>query len=66
MKATLTQTLCGAVLTFALTAAFAPADAQQTKQPNFSTEELARRTVERRDVDAAIWGMPIAWVALGK
>jgi hypothetical protein len=25
---------------------------------NFSAEELARRTVERRAVEAVIWGMP--------
>ena len=25
---------------------------------DFSTEELARRTVERRAVEAVIWGMP--------
>jgi len=58
MKA-LTQKICGAVLTFALAAIFAPADAQQTNLPMFSTEELARRTLERRAVDAAIWGMPM-------
>ncbi len=58
MKA-LTQKFCGAVLTFALAAIFAPADAQQTNLPKFSTEELARRTLERRAVDAAIWGMPM-------
>jgi hypothetical protein len=59
MKAALTQTVCVAALTFALTAVFAPADAQQTNLPKFSVEELARRTVERRAVDAVIWGMPI-------
>jgi hypothetical protein len=42
-----------------LTAVFAPVDAQQTNLPKFSTEELARRTLERRAVDAAIWGMPM-------
>ena len=26
---------------------------------NFSSEELARRTIERRAVEAAIWGMPL-------
>src|SRR5262249_33911644 len=26
---------------------------------NYSPEELARRTIERRAVEAAIWGMPI-------
>jgi hypothetical protein len=40
------------VLTFALTAAFAPADAQQTEPPKFFTEELASRMLERRAVDA--------------
>jgi hypothetical protein len=59
MKAPLMQTLCGAVLTFAVTAVLEPANAQQTKLPNFSTKELARRTLERRAVDAAIWGMSI-------
>ncbi|MBR1267688.1 DUF1254 domain-containing protein [Bradyrhizobium sp. AUGA SZCCT0222] len=57
MKA-LTHKFCGAVLAFALVVAFAPANAQQTA-PKFSTEELARRTLERRAVDAAIWGMPM-------
>jgi hypothetical protein len=32
----------------------APAVAQ-----NFSAEDLARRTIERRAVEAAIWGMPL-------
>jgi hypothetical protein len=59
MKAALTRALCGAGLTFALTAVFAPADAQQAKPPKFSTEELARRTLESRAVDAVIWGMPV-------
>ena len=36
------------------TLAFTNAHAQ-----NFSSEELQRRTAERRAVDAAIWGMPI-------
>ena len=26
---------------------------------NFSAADLARRTIERRTVEAAIWGMPI-------
>jgi hypothetical protein len=26
---------------------------------NFSAEDLARRTVERRAVEAVIWGMPV-------
>jgi hypothetical protein len=26
---------------------------------NFSSEDLARRTIERRAVEAAIWGMPL-------
>ena len=37
----------------ALTLALAPSFAQ-----NFSAEDLARRTVERRAVEAVIWGMP--------
>jgi hypothetical protein len=37
----------------ALTLALAPSSAQ-----NFSAEDLARRTVERRAVEAVIWGMP--------
>src|SRR5216684_4861219 len=59
MKAALTRTLCGAVLTVALTATFTSANAQQTNPPKFSAQELARRTVERRAVDAAIWAMSI-------
>jgi hypothetical protein len=59
MKTALTRTFCGAVLTFALTAVFAPADAQQTNLPKFSAEELANRMLERRAVDAVIWGMPL-------
>ena len=59
MKAALIRTLCGAV-TFALTAVFALANAQQTKLPNFSTEKLARRTLERRAVDAAIGECPLS------
>src|SRR3978361_372967 len=39
----------------ALVALAIPARAQ-----DFSPEELARRTVERRAVEAAIWGMPLA------
>jgi len=42
-----------AVLAFALSGAAAPALAQ-----NMSSEELNRRTMERRAVEAAIWGMP--------
>jgi hypothetical protein len=26
---------------------------------NFSSEDLVRRTIERRAVEAAIWGMPL-------
>jgi hypothetical protein len=59
MKASLTRAVCGAGLIFALTTIFAPADAQQTEPPKFSTEELARRTLKSRAVDAVIWGMPI-------
>jgi hypothetical protein len=29
-----------------------------TRAENFSTEELARRTMERRAVEAVVWGMP--------
>ncbi len=58
MKAALTPTLCGAVLTAALTATFTPAEAQQVNPPTtFST--TANRMLERRAVDAAIWGMPM-------
>ena len=39
-----------------LAAASWPALAQSQ---NFTPEELARRTVERRAVEAAIWGMPM-------
>jgi len=51
---TITRTLClfAAALAFAL----APTDAQAK---DYSTEELNRRTVERRAVDAVIWGLPI-------
>jgi hypothetical protein len=41
----------------ALAFAFAMAGAAQAQ--DFSSDELARRTVERRAVEAAIWGMPI-------
>ena len=40
----------------ALVCVLAPSNAHAQK---FSSEELQRRTVERRAVDAAIWGMPI-------
>jgi hypothetical protein len=52
MKTTHTGNLMAAALFGALT--FANAHAQ-----NFSSEDLQRRTVERRAVDAAIWGMPL-------
>ena len=42
-----------AVLVFALLTASVPAFAQ-----NMSSDELNRRTVQRRAVEAAIWGMP--------
>ena len=42
-----------AILVFALLIASVPAFAQ-----NMSSDELNRRTVERRAVEAAIWGMP--------
>jgi hypothetical protein len=59
MKTTLTKILYGAVLAFAVTALLAPAHTERTTSPRFSAEELARQTLERRAVDAAIWGMPI-------
>jgi hypothetical protein len=52
MKTTHTGNLMAAALFGALT--FANAHAQ-----NFSSEDVQRRTVERRAVDAAIWGMPL-------
>jgi hypothetical protein len=58
MKAATTRTLCGAVLTVALTAVVAPSIAQQVNPPTtFST--VTSRMLERRAVDAAIWGMSI-------
>ena len=41
------------IAALALIYAIAPARAQ-----DFSTEDLARRTIERRAVEAVIWGMP--------
>jgi hypothetical protein len=38
---------------FAVIGAIGSADAQE-----FSSEELARRTIERRAVEAVIWGLP--------
>ena len=32
--------------------------AASTQAQDFSAEELARRTIERRAVEAVIWGMP--------
>lgn len=52
MKTTRMRILIAAAFLGAL--AFTNAHAQ-----NFSSEELQRRTVERRAVDAVIWGMPI-------
>ena len=52
MRAPLSQTLIGAVLTLALSAVFAPSDAQHAEPPQFFTKELARRMLERRAVDA--------------
>src|SRR5882672_6205956 len=43
-----------ALAALALICAAAPAPAQ-----NLSSEELARRAVERRAVEAVIWGMPV-------
>jgi len=52
MKATrITSTLAGALI-FAIGVTTARAQ-------NFSSEELHRRTVERRAVDAVIWGLPL-------
>jgi hypothetical protein len=58
MKAASRQALYGATLTFGLTAVLAPAKAQHVSPPTtFST--AANRMLERRAVDAVIWGMPI-------
>ena len=55
MKA-LKRALCSVALTFALGAVFAPASSQQ---PLSTTATTATRMLERRAVDAALWGMPI-------
>ena len=52
MKTTRARNLIAAVLTGALMLTNAHAQ-------NFTTEELQQRMVERRAVDAAIWGIPI-------
>jgi hypothetical protein len=58
MKAALRRTVGGAIMTVAFTPVFAPCIAQQVSPPaTFST--AASRTLERRAIDAAIWGMPI-------
>jgi hypothetical protein len=44
-------------ITFAAVALICTSALAQTQ--NFSPEDLARRTIERRAVEAAIWGMPI-------
>jgi hypothetical protein len=41
-------------LSFALAVIVAPIVMAQ----DFSTEDLARRTIERRAVEAVVWGMP--------
>jgi hypothetical protein len=46
-------TLCGAVLTVALTATFTPANAQQANPPT-TLSSAADRMLERRAVDAVI------------
>ena len=55
MKSSLLSFALGA--TMALTALGGPVESQ-----TFSSEDLARRTIERRAVEAAIWGMPIVSV----
>jgi hypothetical protein len=58
MKAALKRTLGGAILAVALAAVFVSVEAQQVTPPaTFST--AATRMIERRAVDAAIWGMSI-------
>jgi hypothetical protein len=47
------RALTTAVLAFALSSAVAPAFAQ-----NMPSEELERRTMQRRAVEAVLWGMP--------
>ena len=47
------QRLFTAILLGALTGISVPSEAQ-----NFSAEDLARRSIERRAVEAVIWGMP--------
>ena len=53
------QNIYRAALIFTSIVALAPARAQQTTAQQFSAEELTSRTLSRRAVDAAIWGMPI-------
>ena len=56
MKAAgLGRTLCSVVLSFVL---LAPAEAQQVSPP-ITSSTVANRLLERRAVDAAIWGMSI-------
>ena len=55
MKSSLLSSALGA--TMALTALGGLVEAQ-----TFTSEDLARRTIERRAVEAAIWGMPIVSV----
>jgi hypothetical protein len=58
MKTALRRTLCGVILIFVLIAAFARSEAQQVNTATtFST--VASRMLERRAVDAVIWGMPM-------
>jgi hypothetical protein len=56
--AALRQTLCGVILTFVLISAFTRAEAQQLN-PATTFSTVANRMLERRAVDAAIWGMPM-------
>jgi len=55
MKLRLIETVL--LTTASLACAVGPAMAE-----NFSAEQLAHRTVERRAVEAAIWGMPMVSV----
>jgi len=57
-----TATAVCAAATVQSSALITPALAQQNvslRTVTFSSAELAQRTIERRGVEAAIWGMPI-------
>jgi hypothetical protein len=58
MKAPFRQALYGATLTFGLITASVPSEAQQVNPPT-TLSTVANRMLERRAVDAVIWGMPI-------